>query len=57
VAALVGHTPIRTYVMGDAATEREATADEIASMRALVASALRDGAIGFATSKAIAHVG
>jgi N-acyl-D-aspartate/D-glutamate deacylase len=57
VAALVGHTPIRTYVMGDAATEREATADEIASMRALVAQALRDGAIGFATSKAITHVG
>jgi len=57
VAALVGHTPIRTYVMGDAATEREATADEIASMRMLVAQALRDGAIGFATSKAITHVG
>ena len=57
VAALVGHTPIRTYVMGDAATEREATAGEIASMRALVTQALRDGAIGFATSKAITHVG
>jgi len=57
VAALVGHTPVRTYVMGDAATEREATGDEIASMRALVAQALRDGAIGFATSKAITHVG
>jgi N-acyl-D-aspartate/D-glutamate deacylase len=57
VAALVGHTPIRTYVMGDAATEREATDDEIASMRALVSQALRDGAIGFATSKSMTHVG
>ncbi len=57
IAALVGHTPIRTYVMGEAATEREATADEITQMRALVAQALRDGAIGFATSKAMTHVG
>jgi N-acyl-D-aspartate/D-glutamate deacylase len=57
VAALVGHTPIRTYVMGDDATEREATEPEVAAMRALVAQALRDGAIGFATSKSMTHVG
>src|SRR5882724_5948568 len=57
VGALVGHTPVRLYVMGEEATEREATADEIAAMRTLVADALRAGAVGFATSKAPTHVG
>lgn len=55
--ALVGHTPVRMYVMGEESTEREATADEIAQMRAIVADALAAGAIGFATSKAATHVG
>jgi N-acyl-D-amino-acid deacylase len=57
VGALVGHTPVRLYVMGEEATEREATADEIAAMRVLVRDALRDGALGFATSKSPTHVG
>jgi N-acyl-D-amino-acid deacylase len=57
VGALVGHTPVRLHVMGDEATEREATADEIAAMRALVLDALRHGALGFATSKSPTHVG
>ncbi len=57
VAALVGHTPIRLYVMGEEATEREATDEELAQMRALVAEALRAGAVGFATSHAPTHVG
>lgn len=56
-AALVGHTPLRLYVMGEEATEREATAEEIASMRGLVAEALAAGAVGFATSRAPTHVG
>src|SRR2546425_12606815 len=43
--------------MGEEATEREATADEIAAMRALVCDALRAGALGFATSKSPTHVG
>src|SRR5438067_12880087 len=45
IAAFVGHSSVRTYVMGEAATERPATADEIAQMRALVLEALRAGAI------------
>jgi len=57
VGALVGHTPVRLYVMGEEATEREATAEEIAAMRALVRDALSAGALGFATSKAPTHVG
>src|SRR5437016_9306111 len=55
--ALVGHTPVRLYVMGEEATEREATDEEIGQMRALVRDALRAGALGFATSKSPTHVG
>ena len=57
VAVLLGHTPLRLYVMGEEATERPATADEIARMRALVREAIDAGAIGFATSKASTHIG
>jgi N-acyl-D-aspartate/D-glutamate deacylase len=57
VGALVGHTPIRMYVMGEEATEREASADEVEQMQALVREALGAGAIGFATSWAPTHVG
>lgn len=57
VAALVGHTPVRLYVMGEESTERAATEDEVAAMRAIVAEALAAGAAGFATSRAPTHVG
>jgi N-acyl-D-amino-acid deacylase len=57
VGALVGHTPVRLHVLGDEASEREATADEVATMRTLVLGALRAGALGFATSKSPTHVG
>ncbi len=57
VGALVGHTPVRLYVMGEEATEREATAAEVEAMRGLVADALAAGALGFATSKSPTHVG
>jgi len=57
VGVLVGHTPLRLYVMGEEATEREATPDEIAAMARIVAEAIDAGAVGFATSKAPTHVG
>jgi len=57
IAAFVGHSSVRTYVMGEAATERAATPPEVAKMRALVLEALRAGAIGFATSTSPAHNG
>src|SRR5260370_14358552 len=43
--------------MGEDATERPATTDEIARMRTLVGEAVDAGAIGFATSKASPDVG
>ncbi len=57
VGALIGHTSVRLYVMGEESTERPATADEIARMRAIVADGLRAGALGFATSQSPTHVG
>jgi N-acyl-D-aspartate/D-glutamate deacylase len=57
VAALVGHTPVRLYVLGDDATERSATDDEVARMKQIVADAIAAGAVGFATSKSPTHSG
>ena len=56
VGVLLGHTPLRMYVMGEASTERAATEDEIVEMRAIVTEAMAAGAIGFATSRAPTHV-
>lgn len=57
VAAFVGHSAVRTYVMGPEATERKASQEEILQMQRLVAEALAAGAIGFATSTSPAHNG
>ncbi|HYM02422.1 MAG TPA: amidohydrolase family protein [Stellaceae bacterium] len=57
IAAFIGHSSLRTWVMGDDATERAATDDEVAAMRRLVAEALAAGAVGFATSTAPQHNG
>ncbi|RZL98430.1 MAG: D-aminoacylase, partial [Pedobacter sp.] len=47
VATLVGHNDIRKKVMGRA--NRDATAQEMQSMKELVDSAMREGAVGFST--------
>lgn len=57
VASLIGHTPLRIDVMGDAAWERAATGEEIQAMRSAIASALRAGAKGFSTSRNAGQVG
>ncbi|HEV3353038.1 MAG TPA: amidohydrolase family protein [Acidimicrobiales bacterium] len=56
-AAMIGHTPLRLYVLGDEASERPAKDDEVDRMRELVAEALAAGALGFATSKSPTHAG
>jgi len=55
VAAFVGHSAIRYFVMGDAAVERAATADELAHMQQIVREAMRAGAVGFSTSESPTH--
>ena len=57
VACFSGHSSVRTWVMGEEATERVATDDEVARMAALVREAMAAGAVGFASSTAEAHNG
>jgi N-acyl-D-amino-acid deacylase len=57
VASFVGHSSVRTYVLGADATKRAATPAEIAEMRRLVLEAVGAGAIGFATSTLEQHNG
>jgi N-acyl-D-aspartate/D-glutamate deacylase len=54
-AVFVGHSAVRYYVMGDAAVERAATADELARMQDVVREAMQAGAIGFSTSESPTH--
>ena len=57
VACFAGHSAIRTFVLGEQATERAATDAEIARMAAIVREAMAAGAVGFASSTAEAHNG
>ena len=57
IAAYVGHSSVRTYVMGADASERAATDAEIADMQAIVRAAMQAGAVGFASSTSPAHNG
>jgi len=57
IAGFVGHSSVRTYVMGADAPRRAATPEEVARMRALVLDGMRAGAVGFASSTSPAHNG
>jgi len=55
VAAFIGHSAVRYRVMGRAAVERAATAEECAEMAALVREGMAAGAIGWSTSLSPTH--
>ena len=57
VAGYVGHSSVRTYVMGEDAPKRAATGAEIAQMKDIVLEGMRAGAVGFATSTSPNHNG
>jgi N-acyl-D-aspartate/D-glutamate deacylase len=57
VAAYVGHSSVRTWVMGEEANQRAATPGEVAQMAQLVREAMQHGAVGFASSTSPAHNG
>ncbi|MGZ5716186.1 MAG: N-acyl-D-amino-acid deacylase family protein [Caldimonas sp.] len=57
VAAYVGHSSVRTWVMSGDATKRAATPAEIAQMQAVVREAMAHGAVGFSSSTSPAHNG
>ena len=55
VVALAGHCSIRRMVLGDDASEREATPPEIDAMCAALRQALDDGAYGFSSAQLDIH--
>ncbi|HEY1737935.1 MAG TPA: amidohydrolase family protein, partial [Acidimicrobiia bacterium] len=57
VGALVPHGSVRAYVMGDRGAKNEpATADDIEAMAEIVRDGMSAGALGFSTSRTIAHM-
>ena len=54
-AGYVGHSALRTYVMGPRAFEETATEDEMKTMASIVQDAVKAGAIGFSTSRTRNH--
>jgi N-acyl-D-aspartate/D-glutamate deacylase len=55
IGFMVGHSAMRRVVMGEAATQREATPPELAAMKELLRAGLTAGGLGFSTSLAQAH--
>lgn len=56
VAALYPHGPLRVFVMGERAVNREpATAEDIRQMQVLLREGLAAGAVGFSTSRTLVH--
>jgi N-acyl-D-aspartate/D-glutamate deacylase len=51
----VGHSALRTYVMGERAFDSPATEDDLRAMEAELKDALQAGAIGFTTSRSPSH--
>mgnify|MGYP001355542150 FL=1 len=55
VAALIGHSAVRRYVMGEASQERHATDDEVTAMKAIVREGLEAGAVGVSFERNLRH--
>jgi len=54
-AAYIGHSALRTYVMGERAFTEEATSDDLDAMKREVRGAIQAGAAGFTTSRTRNH--
>ena len=56
IGTQIAHGAVRTYVMGDRGARNEpATPEDIDQMRTIVGQAIEAGALGFSTSRTIAH--
>ena len=55
VGTLVGHSAVRRYAMGEDASVRDATQDELAVMRRVVREAIDAGALGLSITRNMAH--
>ena len=52
----IGHSALRMYAMGRRALEERANEDDLRTMEAAVAEAIRAGALGFSSSRATTHI-
>jgi N-acyl-D-aspartate/D-glutamate deacylase len=55
-AGYIGHSALRTYVMGERAFSDAASEDDVRNMQGLVKQAVQAGAIGFSTSRTFNHL-
>ncbi|NOX52379.1 MAG: amidohydrolase family protein [Gammaproteobacteria bacterium] len=55
-AGYIGHSALRTYVMGERAFTDEASEEDTKKMQLLVKEAMHAGAIGFSTSRTFNHI-
>ena len=55
-AGYIGHSALRTYVMGERAFAEGATAQDLETMCTLAKEAVHAGAIGFSTSRTVNHI-
>jgi N-acyl-D-aspartate/D-glutamate deacylase len=55
-AGYIGHSALRTYVMGERAFSDGASEDDVRKMQHLVKQAMQAGAIGFSTSRTFNHL-
>jgi N-acyl-D-amino-acid deacylase len=55
IVGMVGHCAVRFYVMGERSIEEAATEDDIREMTAVVDQSVKDGAIGFSTTRFLLH--
>lgn len=56
LAPLVGHSALRTYVMGARAFDEEASTDDLTAMCVELKDAMEAGAFGFSSSRRTAHL-
>ena len=55
-AGYIGHSALRTYIMGERAFDQQATENDLKLMNQELTSALKAGAIGFSTSRTPNHL-
>ena len=55
LVGMVGHCAIRTWVMGERGVDDIPTSDEIAQMAAIAGKSVAEGAVGFSSSRLVAH--
>lgn len=55
VAGMIGHCALRYYVMGERAVDEQPTDEEKRRMAEIAGQAVKDGAVGFSTSRFLGH--